>query len=165
MSKFNDQLSLLASNLSLLSADQRARIQAVLDESVPSDAMVFSQLLNAITPAIKDFDPDFTAEHFPVKNGGELEYYCGKDAAGVSPEYVLADLARRGRRAGTAVELLRYWHEHPGHRKHLIVALGQIWDEKVLILGDFNFGNLRVVLHEFKRSLDAENCRFLSFPL
>ena len=164
MNTFLAQLSLLSANPLCLSTEQQAKIQTVLDEVVPIGSNLIACLIALITPAFTYVNPDLTDEHFPsvdVPNpeGGELEHY-GK---GVSSDYVLADLRRRNRRAATAAENLRYWHEHPECRQYWVVALGQVWNGQVLVLREYG-GDRCAYLHRVADGWYA-GCRFLSFPL
>lgn len=125
---------------------------------------VIPRLLSRINPPFSYVNPDLTDEHFPSVDGpnpegGELEDY----PEGVSSEAILADLKRRNRRAATAAENLRYWHEHPECRQYWVVALGQVWNGQALVLGEYE-GDRVAGLGRVAGGWTARS-RFLSFPL
>ena len=126
---------------------------ALLIASMPSEARFHEVSL------------DITEEHFPstdVPNpdGGELKNY-GKN---VSSDYILADLKSRHRRAATAAEIFRYWRNHPECRKLWIVALGQVWNGRVVMLYQYDVGYRHAFLSGIAFDWGAHYF-FLSFPL
>lgn len=133
MDAFLAQLSALAANPSLLSAEQRVRMQAFLDEVVPIRGVI-AWLIATTAPVFTCVNPDITDEHFPCTEpsieGAELEDY-GRN---VSSDFVREDLKGRGRRAMTPAEIFLYWQTSPECRKHWLVALGQEWNGQVVVL-------------------------------
>lgn len=167
MDKILAQLSLLIFQPLFARAAQcrgMRQFGALLNRVVPIKSNIIALLLNAITPAFTDINTDLTDEHFPSvegpnPDGGELKHYDRN----VSTDDVLADLKSRSRRAATAAESLRYWLEHPECRKFWIAALGQVWNNQVLVLiahGSDRLAHLSHIALPWDRGF-----RFLSFPL
>jgi len=110
-------------------------------------------------------DSNITDEHFPIEKELSTDgAVLGKYEEYISTEAVLADLHKRGRRAATVAELLMYSLENPDIlKREWIVALGQVWNDKVLVLGEFDGrrgAGLALVADDWRAYF-----RFLSFPL